>query len=306
MAADPVARPGEGDEARIEAFLDALWMEHGLATATLAAYRSDLRAFAAWLASRGRDLPDAEAADVLAALGERLGAGARPRSVARLLSSLRRFYGHALRQGLVATDPTARVEAPRRGQALPGVLTEGEVEALLAAPDTDDPVGERDRAMLELLYATGLRVSELTNLPLSVVGLQQGVVRVSGKGGRERLVPLGEVAREWLERHLARGRRALLGGGEAPWAFVTRRGGAMSRQAFWYRVKHHAAVAGVRTPLSPHTLRHSFATHLVNHGADLRSVQMLLGHADLSTTQIYTHVARQRLQELHARHHPRA
>lgn len=301
-----VACPSTHDEAIIERFLDALWMERGLAAATLAAYRADLTALARWLCSRERGgLCEAGQGEILGYLAERMQAGAKPRSVARLRSSLRRFYRYAVREGLIEQDPSAQVEAPKQGQPLPSALSEREVEALLSAPDVDDPLGERDRTMLEVLYATGLRVSELVGLPLGAVGLQQGVVRVVGKGERERLVPLGEDALEWLECHLRRGRPALLAGRESPHAFVTRRGAAMTRQAFWYRIKRYAIEAGIRTPLSPHTLRHSFATHLLNHGADLRVVQMLLGHSDLSTTQIYTHVARQRLQRLHAEHHPR-
>ncbi|WP_425386804.1 site-specific tyrosine recombinase XerD [Arhodomonas aquaeolei] len=304
--ASDTAGEGGGDATRIEAFLDAIWMERGLSDATLAAYRSDLAAFSRWLNANGRGLITAEAPDVLGLLGERMRGGARPRSVARLLSSLRRFYRHAVREGLRGDDPTADVSPPKRGRALPAVLTEGEVEALIAAPDTETAIGERDRTMLEVLYATGLRVSELVGLPVAALGLTEGVVRVTGKGGRERLVPLGDAARDWLARYLRGARTALLGERGSRHAFVTARGAAMTRQAFWYRVRHYAVEAGIHGPLSPHTLRHSFATHLVNHGADLRVVQMLLGHSDLSTTQIYTHVARQRLQDLYAVHHPRA
>ncbi|MDN3517960.1 site-specific tyrosine recombinase XerD [Aquisalimonas lutea] len=291
---------------RIEAFLDALWLERGLSEGTLRAYRSDLTAFARWLAGRRAGAVDsADRADVLAYLAERVQAGARPRSTARLLSSLRRFYRWLVREGRISRDPTADVQSPRIGQALPGALTETEVEALLAAPETGDPVGLRDRTMLEVLYATGLRVSELVGLRLSQVNTRQGVVRVIGKGDRERLVPLGESALEWLTDYHATARPALLGRRVCESVFVTGRGGGMTRQAFWYRIRRHAVTAGISKQLSPHTLRHSFATHLLNHGADLRVVQLLLGHSDLSTTQIYTHVARQRLQELHAEHHPR-
>jgi len=232
-------------------------------------------------------------------------AGTKPRSTARLLSSLRRFYRYQVREGRLAEDPTALVDSPRVGRPLPDSLSEGEVEALLAAPEVEDTVGRRDRAMLELLYATGLRVSELVALPVAGVNTRQGVVRVTGKGDKQRLVPLGEEATGWLEDYTATARTALLAGRQTPFLFVTARGTGMTRQAFWYRIKTYAAAAGIRKPLSPHTLRHAFATHLVNHGADLRVVQMLLGHSDLSTTQIYTHVARQRLRDLHAEHHPR-
>ncbi|MCG5536918.1 site-specific tyrosine recombinase XerD [Halorhodospira sp. 9622] len=290
----------------MEGFLDALWAEQGLSDATLSAYRSDLEGFAAFLDRRhGGGLAKAQRSDVLAYLAERVAAGARPRTTARLLSSLRRFYRRLVSTGVRGEDPTAEVEAPRLGHPLPGTLTERQVEALLAAPDTDEPLGLRDRCLLEVLYATGLRVSELVALRVDGVSLRQGLVRVVGKGGRERLVPLGEEALDWLRRYLDEVRPLLLGGRVAEALFVTRRGEGLTRQAFWYRVKRYAVEAGIDPAISPHTLRHSFATHLLNHGADLRAVQMLLGHADLSTTQIYTHVARQRLQQLHAAHHPR-
>ena len=297
--------------AEIDRFLDALWMERGLSRNTLAAYRRDLSGFARWLSEKRLNkqrqcgLLSAERDDLLAYLAERVGAGARPRSTARLLSSLRRFYQHAVREGVLPTDPSDRIEAPRLGRSLPKSLTEDDVEALINAPDTDTELGLRDRAMLELLYATGLRVSELVELRVPQINLRQGVVRTLGKGSKERLVPMGEVAGEWLERYLDSARPELLKGRECDVLFVTQRGAGMSRQAFWYLIKRHAQQAGVDKPLSPHTLRHSFATHLLNHGADLRVVQMLLGHSDLSTTQIYTHVARERLKGLHAEHHPR-
>jgi len=290
-------------EASIEAFLDALWTERGLAPNTLAAYRSDLRHFALWLAARGRALIDASRLDVLDYLADC--AASPPRTVARRLSALRRFYGHQLREGAVAEDPTSRVRSPRLGRRLPGSLSEAEVEALLAAPDRGDALGARDAAMLEMLYATGLRVSELVALAPDQVNLRQGVVRLMGKGARERLVPMGEEARLALEAFLREGRPRILGARPSQALFPTRRGTAMTRQAFWQLVRRYAAKAGIARPLSPHTLRHAFATHLVNHGADLRVVQMLLGHSDISTTQIYTHVARERLKRLHARHHPR-
>ncbi len=290
---------------RIEAFLDALWLERGLSESTLRAYRTDLLAFAAWQERRGGALEVADRAAVLGYLAERVHSGARPRSTARLLSSLRRFYGWLLREGGIRNDPTVDVQSPRTGQSLPAALTESDVEALLAAPEVDDPVGLRDRAMLEVLYASGLRVSELVSLTLSQVNTRQGVVRIVGKGNRERLVPLGETALDWMERYLREARPALLRRRLCDTVFLTGRGAGMTRQAFWYRIRRHAVTAGISKPLSPHTLRHSFATHLLNHGADLRVVQLLLGHSDLSTTQIYTHVARQRLQDLHAEHHPR-
>jgi len=294
-------------EALIERFADTLWMERGLSANTLAAYRSDLRAFAGWLAGdRGRRLTDAHRSDLLDYLVLLSRRGRKPRSSARLLSCLRQFYRHLLRQGVIREDPSARVEAPKLGRPLPKTLTEAEVEALLQAPDTDDPRGHRDRTMLELLYATGLRVSELVGLTSQQVSLVQGLVQVMGKGDKERLVPLGEEALSWLQDYLPGPRRDLLGGRLCPFLFPTRRSDCITRQAFWQLIKRYALAAGIGKPLSPHTLRHAFATHLLNHGADLRVVQMLLGHSDLSTTQIYTHVARERLSRLHACHHPRA
>jgi len=291
----------------IERFADALWMERGLSANTLAAYQSDLRAFAAWLAQeRGRGLVAAHRSDLLDYLTLLSCRGRRPRSSTRLLSCLRQFYRHLLHQGTISVDPSARVEAPKLGRPLPKTLTEGEVEALLGAPDTDNPRGHRDRTMLEVLYATGLRVSELVELTQQQVSLIQGVVRITGKGGKERLVPLGEEALSWLQDYLQGPRRDLVGGRLCDFLFPTRRSDCITRQAFWQLIKRYASAAGISTPLSPHTLRHAFATHLLNHGADLRVVQMLLGHSDLSTTQIYTHVANARLEEFHARHHPRA
>ena len=292
------------DRDAIEAFLDAVWSEHGLADATLAAYRSDLVQVARWLPE---DVPLLAAGrmHLLDYLAHRNAPGSSPRSAARLLSSLRRFYRWAVRDGRRRDDPTALIEMPRQGRPLPKTLSERDVEALLAAPDTDTDLGLRDRAMLELLYATGLRVSELVRLQVHQVNRRQGVVQVVGKGGRERLVPVGDTALDWLGAYLRRARPALLDGREADALFPTRRGTAMTRQNFWHLIRRYAAAAGIRVELSPHGLRHAFATHLLNHGADLRVVQMLLGHADLSTTQIYTHVARARLQALHAEHHPR-
>jgi len=278
-------------------------MERGLSANTLSAYRSDLLALAAWLNQHRLTLTGAGREHLLAYLASRR--GSRPRTTARRLSALRRFYRHLSRLGTVAEDPTARIESPRLGRPLPAALTEAEVEALLAAPAVDRPRGLRDRTMLETLYATGLRVSELVGLRLIQVNPRQGVVRVVGKGSKERLVPFGEEAADWLDRYLRTGRPVLLGARTSEAVFVTARGAAMTRQAFWTLVKRYGQLAGIRKHLSPHTLRHSFATHLLNHGADLRVVQLLLGHRDISTTQIYTHVARERLRQLHARHHPR-
>jgi len=294
------------DDALIERFADAVWMERGLSRNTLVAYQSDLRRFARWLEQeQGQELLQARREHLLDYLATRALAGQKARSSARILSCLRQFYQHALREGWVARDPSARIDAPRLGRPLPRSLTEREVEALLEAPDLDEAEGFRDRTMLELLYATGLRVSELVSLRLAQVSLNQGLVQVIGKGDKERLVPLGEEAQEWIARFLQGPRQQLLRGQLSDDLFPTRRGAAMTRQAFWYRIKKHARAAAIQHHLSPHTLRHAFATHLLDHGADLRVVQMMLGHSDLSTTQIYTHVARQRLKELHARHHPR-
>jgi integrase/recombinase XerD len=292
-------------ELLLDAFCDALWLEDGLSRNTLEAYRRDLRQFAAWLQrTRGRSVVQAQRADLLAYLAFRYH-NARPRSAARLLSSLKRFYRFLLREGRVEVDPTLQVESPKLARSLPKSLTEDDVEHLLAAPDVATALGLRDRAMLETLYASGLRVSELVALSIPQVNLDAGVLRVMGKGAKERLVPLGEEALLWIRRYLVQARPRLLHGRTAGALFVTARARAMSRQAFWNLIKRYAASAQIRSPISPHTLRHAFATHLLNHGADLRVVQMLLGHADISTTQIYTHVARERLKQLHARHHPR-
>lgn len=294
-----------GTTAVIDAFLDGLWVERGLSRHTLAAYGSDLRGFALWLQPRGRDLLSAGRHDLLGYLAMRVQSGTGPRSTARLLSTLRRFYRWQIREGRLSVDPSADVNGPQLGRPLPSVLGESDVERLLSAPDVAASVGLRDRAMLEVLYASGLRVSELIGLAMATVSLDRGVVRVVGKGGKERLVPLGEDAVDWLQRYMDDARSALLGGRRCDAVFVTARGAGMTRQAFWYRIKQYAMTAGISSTLSPHTLRHSFATHLINHGADLRVVQLLLGHRDLSTTQIYTHVARHRLQDLHRQHHPR-
>jgi integrase/recombinase XerD len=290
----------------LDTFCDALWLEDGLSPKSLESYRRDLRQFADWLAKTGGRLPEAGAGEIQAFLADRtLRQGVAARSLARQLSACKRYYRWLMRQGRRGDDPTINIEAPRLPRPLPKSLTEADVESLLAAPDVEEPLGLRDRAMLELLYACGLRVSELVGLPLSAVALREGVVRVMGKGSKERLAPLGEVAAEWLERYLAEARPALLAGRASDALFVTARAEAMTRQAFWYAIKRHARQAGIASALSPHTLRHAFATHLLNHGADLRVVQMLLGHADISTTQIYTHVARERLKNLHRQHHPR-
>ncbi len=295
------------DQTLIERFADALWMERGLSDNSLKAYQSDLRKTVAWLRKeRARGLLEARREDLLDYLARLAKAGRKPRSTARLLSSLRQFYQHALLQNWLREDPTTRIDPPRLGRPLPKTLTEAEVEALLRAPDTGSPEGHRDRTMLEVLYATGLRVSELVELRPEQVSLNQGLVRVVGKGGKERLVPLGEEALAWLQAFYRGPRAVILGERPCAHLFPTRRGSGMTRQAFWYLIKKHALVGGVHKPLSPHTLRHAFATHLLNHGADLRVVQMLLGHSDLSTTQIYTYVAQERLKQLHAQHHPRA
>jgi len=286
----------------LERFLDALWLEAGLSRNTLSAYRSDLEALSAWLKAPPATATREQLQAYLAACVHR---GARPRSTARLLSSLRRFYQYLLREGLITDDPTAQIESPKLGRPLPKSLTEEQVEKLLQAPDAETALGLRDRAMLETLYATGLRVSELVGLTLQQANLQAGVVKVIGKGDKERLVPLGEEAIEWLQRYLNEARAKLLHGQTTDALFPTARGAAMTRQAFWHNLKRYTRVTGIETHLSPHTLRHAFATHLLNHGADLRVVQMLLGHVDLSTTQIYTQVARERLKQLHAQHHPR-
>ncbi len=301
----PLTRTAGGEETVGEAFLDAVWLEAGLSENTLRAYRSDLTRLETWLATRGVTLLGAQRADVMAYLAVRVGEGARPRSTARLLSTARRFYRFCHREGLIEADPTVDIDLPKIGRDLPKSLSEADVERLLAAPGVATPLGLRDRAMLEVLYATGLRVSELVDLTVGRLNLSVGVVRALGKGDRERLVPLGEEALSWVEAYMTRVRPELLGARASNAVFLTARGAGMSRQAFWYVIKRHARVAGIRAPLSPHTLRHAFATHLLNHGADLRTVQTLLGHADLSTTQIYTHIARARLQRLHAEHHPR-
>jgi integrase/recombinase XerD len=297
----------EVDQTLIEAFADALWLERGLSRNTLSAYQTDLRKLSAWLNASGQgQLVSVRRDQMQSYLAELAGSSHSSRSVARFLSAARQFYQWLSREGRIQKDPTAQIEAPRLGRPLPKSLTEGEVEALLEAPDLSTPEGFRDRTMLELLYATGLRVSELVGLGMESVSINQGLVRVIGKGDKERLVPLGEVAVDWIQRFVSGHRSDLLKKQVSNALFPTRRGGGMTRQAFWYRIRKHAQTAEIRSHLSPHTLRHAFATHLVNHGADLRVVQMLLGHSDLSTTQIYTHVARERLEKLYQQHHPRA
>jgi integrase/recombinase XerD len=292
-------------EAIIDKFLDTIWMERGLSVNTLGAYRADLMALQRWLAKKDISLIFATRADLLAFIAWRAKEGAKPRSTARQLSSFRRFYRFLLREGVIAEDPTLKIEMPKIGRSLPRSLTEAEVESLLAAPDTSDPLGHRDRTMLEVLYATGLRVSELINLKQSEINLNQGVLRVTGKGERERLIPLGDEAQNWLRDFIAGPRVEILLERQTDYLFPTRRGDRMTRQAFWHIIKRYTKKAEIEGKLSPHTLRHAFATHLLNNGADLRVVQMLLGHSDLSTTQIYTHVARARMKELHSQHHPR-
>ena len=295
------------DEAAIDRFLDMLWMERGLSENTRLAYRNDLIQLARWSAEQqqGRTLMELSRAELMSYLATRVSSGSVASSSARMLSSIKRFYRYQVREGVLDSDPSDLIETPKLGRKLPNSLTEAEVEALLAAPDTKTSLGMRDRTMLELLYACGLRVSELVLLTLEQVNVRQGVIRVIGKGDKERLVPLGEECMDWLSQYLKHARVELLGGKVSNYLFVTKRGAAMTRQAFWYAIKKHAVVAGISKPLSPHTVRHAFATHLLNNGADLRVLQLLLGHSNVSTTQIYTHVAAERLKSVHAQHHPR-
>jgi integrase/recombinase XerD len=289
----------------IDRFLDAIWMERGLSDNTLGAYRADLLALQQRLAEREVEFVGASRADILDYIAWRVEGGAKPRSTARQLSSFRRFYRYMLREGVISQDPTAQIAMPKIGRSLPQSLTEEEVDALLAAPNVSDPLGHRDRTMLEVLYATGVRVSELINLQASQINLNQGVLRIIGKGDRERLIPLGDESQDWLRDFMQGPRVEILLERQTDYFFPTRRGDRMTRQAFWHIIKRYAKKAGINKKLSPHTLRHAFATHLLNNGADLRVVQLLLGHSDVSTTQIYTHVARERMKELHSRHHPR-
>ncbi len=288
---------------QIDLFLDSLWVESGLSENTLAAYGSDLKIFAKWL--RIKNLLDVSETDVALFLESRYKLGIVSRSSARILSSLRRFYGYLLREGLIEIDPTVLIEAPHIGRFLPESISESDVDLLLDAVEVSNTLGFRDKVMLEVLYATGLRVSELVGLKFEQVSFRQGLVRVMGKGNKERLVPIGEQAMEWLERYMTGARMVILADRQCDFLFVTKRGSGMTRQAFWYIIKRYAKKAGINKALSPHTLRHAFATHLLNHGADLRVVQLLLGHSDLSTTQIYTHIAQERLKLLHAEFHPR-
>ncbi|WP_229721799.1 site-specific tyrosine recombinase XerD [Marinobacterium nitratireducens] len=296
--------PGDADQRDIEGYLDAVWLEKGLSRNTLASYRRDLSHYACWLNGHDVSLLQADQAWLRRYLDWRLQARLKASSTARQLSCLRGFYRYWLREERIAADPTLNIDSPRRGRPLPKTLTEDDVDRLLAAPSLEEPLGLRDRAMLEVLYATGVRVSELVELTRGQLNLRQGLIRVFGKGSKERLVPLGEEAADWLQRYMREARPELAPPGSEV-LFPSLRGRQMTRQTFWHRVKRHAQEAGIDKPLSPHVVRHAFATHLVNHGADLRVVQMLLGHSDLSTTQIYTHIAQQRLQSLHREHHPR-
>lgn len=292
----------------LDEFCDALWLEDGLARNTLESYRSDLQQFSQWLSRQEQQdhgLIAATRSDLLGFLASKVSARVKASTTSRELSSLKRFYRYLLRQGKIQTDPSLNIGSPKLSRHLPVTLTEGDVEMLLAAPDVSMPLGLRDRTMLEVLYASGLRVSELVGLEGAQISLDMGVIRVMGKGSKERLTPLGEEALEWVVRYTQAARPALLGNKTSNTLFITGRGSAMTRQAFWYLIKRYARQAGIRGSLSPHSLRHAFATHLLNHGADLRVVQLLLGHVDISTTQIYTHVARERLKQLHAMHHPR-
>jgi len=302
---NPESKTVAQSEEIVDRFLDAIWMERGLSQNTLGAYRADLMTLGRGLAEHEKTIEMAEKADLLAFIAGRVEGGAKPRSTARQLSSFRRFFRYIMREGMRDSDPTADIEMPRIGRSLPKTLSEDEVDSLLNAPNTDEPLGHRDRAMLELLYATGLRVSELINLKQSQINFNQGVLRIVGKGDRERLIPLGEESQRWIRDFIDGPRMEILLERQTDYLFPTRRGDRMTRQAFWHIIKRYAAKAGVRKKLSPHSLRHAFATHLLNRGADLRVVQLLLGHSDLSTTQIYTHVARERLKDLHGEHHPR-
>ncbi|MBI5919896.1 MAG: site-specific tyrosine recombinase XerD [Nitrosomonadales bacterium] len=292
--------------ALLDEFCDALWLEDGLARNSIESYRRDLNKFAVWQGKRGKILLATEHADIQDFLHYLVQQEkAKATSTSRALSSLKRLFRHLIRQNRIETDPTLLIDSPKLPRTLPKTLTEADVELLLNAPDAQSPLGLRDRAMLEVLYASGLRVSELVGIKVTQVSLNDGIVRVTGKGGKERLAPLGEDAQDWIQRYLEDARPVLLAGRLSDELFVTQRGEGMTRQMFWYLIKKHAREGGLFKPLSPHTLRHAFATHLLNHGADLRVVQMLLGHADISTTQIYTHVARERLKALHTEHHPR-
>lgn len=302
---DSINAPSDADMALIGAFLDSSWMEKGLSGLTQESYRRDLSQFAVWLSQQGKGLINADAVAIQQYLELRFQQRRSSRTSARFLSCLRGFYRYLLRENLLTANPVALIENPKLGRPLPKSLTESDVEALLAAPDVANPLGLRDRTMLEVLYACGLRVSELVGLTMSQVNLRQNVVRIFGKGSKERLVPMGQEAAAWLERYFQEARPVLLNNIPDEIVFPSTRAQPMTRQTFWYRIKYWAEVAGIMAELSPHTLRHAFATHLLNHGADLRVVQLLLGHSDLSTTQIYTHVAKLRMKQQHALHHPR-
>ncbi len=305
MTGDSPDKISAGDSLLIADFLDAIWMEKGLSANTQESYRRDLSQFAIWLAGRGGGVMSADAALIQDYLNDRLQAQLSSRTAARFLSCLRGFYRYLLRENRLSENPLVLIDNPKLSPSLPKSLTEADVEALLAAPDIDDPIGLRDRTMLEVLYACGLRVSELVGLTMSQVNLRQNVIRVLGKGSKERLIPMGEEAAMWLQKYFREARPVLLNNLPDEVVFPSVRAQPMTRQTFWYRIKHWASVAGIEKDLSPHTLRHAFATHLLNHGADLRVVQLLLGHSDLSTTQIYTHVAKLRMKQQHAEHHPR-
>lgn len=297
----------ENDLQEIDAFVDAMWLESGLSKNTLSAYRSDLKQFSLFLGQLAGEhsLLSVTQAEIQKYLAQCLATGVKASSSSRILSTLRRFYRYQVRENILQEDPCSHVMSPKLGRTLPKSLSESDVESLLNMPDVNKPLGLRDRAMLETLYASGLRVSELVELQINEINLSVGVLRVVGKGGKERLVPIGEQANDWIERYLLTARSSLIKQKVSDEVFVTTRGSGMTRQAFWHLIKKYALQAGIKNALSPHTLRHAFATHLLNHGADLRSIQMLLGHSDLSTTQIYTHIAKQRLQSMHAKHHPR-
>jgi integrase/recombinase XerD len=292
------------DAAELDTFIDHLWLEDGLSKNTLESYRLDLTSFAFWLVKQEKQLLAVDQADIQQYLAIKF-PQSKPRSISRLIASLRRFYRFLLRENKISKDPTLQIESPKLPRSLPKSLNEDEVVALLNSPNVDEPVGKRDRAMLELLYACGLRVSELVGIKVTEVSVSDGVVRVTGKGSKTRLVPMGEDAADWIARYLSEARSEILQKRLCDALFVTNRGEAMTRQAFWYLIKRYSLLAGITKHMSPHVLRHAFATHLLNHGADLRVVQMLLGHSDISTTQIYTHVARERLKRLHSVHHPR-
>ena len=292
------------DSAELDIFIDHLWLEDGLSKNTLESYRLDLTTFALWLPQQSKQLLNVNQADIQQYLAVKF-PQSKPRSISRLIASLRRFYRFLLRENKISLDPTLQIQSPKLPRSLPKSLNEDEVVALLIAPNVDEPVGLRDRAMLELLYACGLRVSELVGIKVTEVSVSDGVVRVTGKGSKTRLVPMGEEAVDWISQYLSKARSFILQKRLCDALFVTNRGEAMTRQAFWYLIKRYSLLAGITKHMSPHVLRHAFATHLLNHGADLRVVQMLLGHSDISTTQIYTHVARERLKQLHSVHHPR-